>query len=279
MTILVTGATGHVGRHVVEELRNAGERVRAITRRPDSANLPADVEVVPGDLTEPSALRDALRDVDRVYLFPIPDTAREVVGLIQRAGVRRVAVLSSSSVLEEDAEHNPSAQHHLAVERAVEDTTLEWTFLRPDEFATNTLWKWAPSIRAAGIVRAPYGDAARALIHEADIAAVAARALLEDGHAGKKYELTGPEAITQVEQVRLIGEAIGRDVRFEEVSPEQWREQMSAHMAGPIIEMILEYLAASVAKPGPVTPTVQEVTGRPARTFAEWAVDHAADFR
>ncbi|MFF4159695.1 NAD(P)H-binding protein [Streptomyces sp. NPDC001678] len=290
--VLVTGATGRVGRRVVAGLMAAGVRVRALTRAPEAAGLPPGVEVHKGDLTLPDTLPAALEGVGRLYLFPVPETAREVAALAREAGVRRVVVLSSSSVLEgleeleeleggddEALARNHSALHHLTVERAVEESGVDWTFVRPDEFAGNVLWKWRDSIRAEGVVRAPYGKAARALIHEADVADVAVAALLEDGHVGGRYQLTGPATLTQIDQVRAIAEALGRDIRFEELSHEEGRAAMSAHMPPPVVEMVLGYLAASTAVPGPVVPTVRDITGHEPRSFARWAADHVHEFR
>ncbi|MGW6011242.1 NAD(P)H-binding protein [Streptomyces sp. NPDC055210] len=276
MNILLTGATGKVGRHVAQSLAASGHHVRALTRTPATAALPAGVEVVRGDLEQPQTLPAALEGVDRMYLFPVPETAHEVAALARKAGVRHIVVLSSSSVL--DDESNPSHQHHRAVERAVEDSGADWTFVRPDEFAGNTLWKWGDSIRTENVVRAPYGKAARAIVHEADIAAVVATALLEDGHAGAQYLVTGPQALTQVEQVAAIAAATGRDIRFEELSREAGRAAMSAVMPPPVVEMLLDYLAESAVTPGPVTDAVHRVTGRQARTFASWAAEHAGGF-
>lgn len=277
MTILVTGATGAVGRPVVAQLVAAGASVRAVSRTPATAGLPEAVEVVGGDLEKPESLRAAFDGVDRLYLFPVPEAAREVVALAKEAGVRRIVVLSSSSVLDTSGD-NHSGEYHRSVERAVEESGLQWTFVRPDEFATNLLWKWGHSIRTEGVVRAPYGDAARVLIHEADVAAVAATALLEDGHAGQAYVLTGPEAVTQAEQVRQIARAIGRPLAFEEITPGQARKAMGQVMPAPVVEMVLGYLADAVANPPVPLDTVEKVTGRPALTFARWAADHAADF-
>jgi uncharacterized protein YbjT (DUF2867 family) len=169
---------------------------------------------------------------------------------------------------------------HRCVEEAVEASGVEWTHVRPGAFMANTLWQWAPDIRSENVVRAPYGDAAVAPIHEADIAAVATTALVEDGHAGARYPVTGPESITQMEQVRAIGAAIGRDIAFEELTPERARELWAArHMPGAVIDSLLGFLAGAVGRPATVLPTVQQVTGRPARTFVEWATQRAADFR
>lgn len=276
MNVLVTGASGHVGRNVVDQLRAAGVKVRAMTRTPESVRFPSDVEVAAGDLTAPTELDRALDGMERMYLFPVPDTAREVAERARRAGVSRIVVLSSSSVRDEA---NHSGAYHRAVEQAVEDSGLEWTFVRPDEFATNILWKWGHSIRTEGVVRAPYPAALRALIHEVDVAAVATAALLEDAHVGRSYELTGPVALAQAEQVELIAQATGRDLRFEEVSHEVARAELVRFMPAPVVDMVLRYLAESAREPQPVLPTVETVTGRPATPFLTWAREHAAEFR
>jgi uncharacterized protein YbjT (DUF2867 family) len=273
--IVVTGATGNVGGNVVRQLLDAGERVRAVTRSPGAARLPDGVEVVGGDLTEPSTLAGAFDGAERMFLFPVPATVGSVAELARASGVRRVVVLSSSAAAGQA--DNPISVMHQTVERALENSGLDWTFVRPGGFATNTL-SWAPSVRVEGVVRAPYPGATVNLIHEADIAAVATTALLEDGHGGARYPLTGPESMTQAEQVQAIGAAISRDVRFEEQTPEQARRAMVRYMPEPIADILLNYWADSVGSTAPVLPTVEQVTGRPARSYPEWAVDHAEDF-
>ncbi|GAB3870794.1 hypothetical protein GCM10029964_005950 [Kibdelosporangium lantanae] len=196
------------------------------------------------------------------------------------AGVRHVVVLSSSSVVGDDTS-NPIARMHVTVEKAVEDSGIAWTFVRPGGFATNTL-RWAPAIKDDGGVRLPYAQGNIASIHEADIAAVAVAALLNDGHEGKAYKLTGPESISQARQVALIGEAIGRPLWVEDLVGEEARAELMTWF-GPygtpeIVETMLGYLKSQVGQAAEVLTTVEEVTGRPARTFAEWAVDHKADF-
>ncbi|WP_337797990.1 NAD(P)H-binding protein [Nocardiopsis sinuspersici] len=266
-----------MGRHVVDAVLRSGEKARALTRAPGSARLPEGLEVVRGDLTRPDSLAVALDGVDRLYLFPEPSTAHEVVRAAVEAGVQRIVVLSSSSVLDESGD-NHSGEYHRAVEREVEASGAEWTFVRPDEFAGNVLWKWAASIRADGVVRAPYAEAVRVPIHEADVGEVAAAALLEEGHADHTYLVTGPEALTQAEQVRVIGEVLGRDIRFEELTREQGREAMLGSMPAPVVDMVLGYLSEAVDSPPRVSPVVEEVLRRPARTFKQWVRDHRADF-
>lgn len=288
MTVLVTGATGQVGRHVVEQLAEAGERVRAMTRAPEKARLHPAAEVVRGDLDEPESLTNLLKDVDRMYLFPCPGTSREVVDLAKRSGVRRIVVLSSGSVA---AGYDTDYQY--PVEQAVEASGLEWTHLRPGEFMSNKLHVWGPPIRAERVVRYTNPDLPANPIHEADIAAVGVAALLQDGHAGQAYLMSGPEVITQREQVRLIGESLGEEVRFEEVTPEEGRRILKSYggWAADNADFLmgfdgfsadsdgLEFSTEDLAEMMRPLPTVEQVLGRPARTFAEWARDHVDDFR
>jgi uncharacterized protein YbjT (DUF2867 family) len=279
---LVIGATGNVGRQVVEELTSAGAPVRALARTPESAGLPASAEVVRGDLTDPAGLDACLAGVDAVFLvwpFLTAEAAPPVLEAIGRHA-RRVVYLSSMSVRDDlDEQAEMISGFHAEMERLIDRSGLEWTFLRAGGFASNTL-EWAPQIRAEGVVRWPYAAAARSLIHERDIAAVAARALTGDGHRGARYALTGPEAVTQAEQVRLIGEAIGRPLRFEEISREEAHGLLVAKgWPAALADGALDGWAALAHEPEPVTSTVEEVTGAPARTFGEWASDHAGDFR
>lgn len=276
MTILVTGATGNVGRLVADHLLAAGAKVRALTNNPAKAALPAEVEVVEGYLGRIETLPAALAGVERMYLAPLPHTVRDVVGLAQAAGVQRIVALSSSDA-DYEAAGDPSHWHYYAVEKAVEDSGIAWTHLRPGEFMTNTLG-WADQIRATGVVRAAYGNAATTVIDLDDIAAVAARVLIEDGHAGQKYLLSGPEAVKRAELVRLIGVAIGRELRFEEQPHDEALAELSQSM-GEYAAVYLDAMAYMVDHPQTPVATVAAITGRPATTFAAWAVKHAAAFR
>jgi uncharacterized protein YbjT (DUF2867 family) len=191
---------------------------------------------------------------------------------------RRIVFLSSAAVQDDLAEQpDPIGDLHAGVEKAIERSALDWTFLRPYGFATNTL-AWQSQIRAADTVRGAHGAAAMTLLHEADIASVAVRALTEDGHAGRKYVLTGPEVLTQVDQVHILGEALGRPLRWEEIPPDAARQRMLAWLPADVVDVVLTGYAHLAQTPGPVTSTVEDVTGVPARTFREWVADHAADF-
>jgi uncharacterized protein YbjT (DUF2867 family) len=279
MTILVTGATGNVGRLVVDHLLAAGSKhVRALTNNPKKAVLPAEVEVVEGYLGRLDTLPAALVGVERLYLAPLPRTARAVVALAEQAGVRRIVALSGSEA-DLEAAGDPSTWHYYAVERAVEAAAeVEWTFLRAGEFMTNML-AWAESIRTEGVVRAAYGQAAYAPIDLDDIAAVAAVTLLAGGHHGKKYELTGPESLSKVERVRIIGQVIGREIRFEELTHAVAREEMLRQGYGEAADWLLDGDAQAIDRPQVPVSTVTELTGRPATTFAQWVARHAAEFR
>jgi uncharacterized protein YbjT (DUF2867 family) len=207
--ILVTGATGHIGHHVVAQLHGMGAAVRALVRNPGAANLPGGVEVARGDLTDPNTLDSALDGVESVFLlwpFFSAEAAPAVLDVIAKQAYR-VVYVSSMSVQDDRDPHGNGIWGE--IEQVIGHSGVAWTFLRAGGLATNTLG-WADQIRTEGVVRWPYGAAARSLVHERDIAAVAVRALTEDGHVGAKYVLTGPEAVTQAEQVRIIGEVIGR---------------------------------------------------------------------
>jgi len=277
--ILVTGATGTVGRQVVSQLLDTGSDVRALVRDPDSADLPGGVELLRGDLSDPASLAAALDSVGAVFLvwpFTSPEAATDiapgVVEMIAEQG-RRIVYLSA------DAAGGKPESFWAKLERLVQHSAAEWTLLRPTGFAKNTLM-WAEQIRTDGVVRWPYAEAARSLIHEADIAAVAVRALTQDGHTGQTYVLTGPETLTQTEQVHAIGEAIARPLRFEEISPDEARPGLVAALGDEAFaDGALHAWATFVTQLERVTSTVQEITGTPARTLREWAADHADDFR
>ncbi|WP_370938436.1 NAD(P)H-binding protein [Amycolatopsis sp. cg13] len=275
---LVIGATGNVGRQVVVQLTERGLPARALARRPEQANPPSGVEVVPGDLSDVDSLRAALRGVDSVFLmWPLisGDPAQEIADTI--AGSARRLVLLSSAAARNDSD-DAISQVHRAVEKAIERTSLEWTFLQPHGFATNTLG-WASQIRENGVVRGAYGSVYSTLIHEADMAAVAVTALTSDGHVGAKYDLTGAAALTQVEQVRVIGEVIGRETRWEEVPREVARELLLERIPAKYADAMLDAFARLAGRePDRPTTTVEDVTGVPARTFAQWVADHAAEF-
>ncbi|MFE7135548.1 SDR family oxidoreductase [Streptomyces sp. NPDC057638] len=289
MRILVTGATGNVGRLVTQELARRGVAVRALTRTPEKAGFGGDIEVVGGDLERTGSLRGALEGVERLYLFPQPDTARDVVALAEEAGVRRIVTLSSAAVAD-----GFDTTHHLPVERAVEASGLEWTHVRPGEFMANKLSLWGPSIRAERRVRDPFPDDAWCPVHEGDIADVAVAALLEEGHTGRAHTLHGPEMISPRSQVAAIAAALGEEVAVETVTREEAREIYVSQggFSAAAADMLLgftDYEGNPVAEgedpwagaynEEAELSSLRDALGRPGRTFAAWARDHVDDFR
>ncbi|MEU3090299.1 NAD(P)H-binding protein [Streptomyces massasporeus] len=275
---LVTGAGGTLARHVARALTRSGARVRAGSRTPAAVKgLPDETEVVALDLAEPATFARALEGVDKVFLYCEPRGIEAFTAAAKDTGVSQLTVLSSASVVDGQPPANPIAAHHARVEEAVTASGLPWTFVRAGTLATGAL-NWAAQIRA-GVVRGPYARSESAPVHEADVAAVAAQALTDPAHTGRAYVVTGPESLTQRQQADIVGTAVGRSVRYEEVPPEVARQALRATMPTEFADTVLAYLAAGVDRPAPVEDTVLRVTGRPARTFAQWAADHAADFR
>ena len=279
--VLVTGATGRVGRVVVDELLDEGVPVRALTRRPETARLPAAVEVVSGDLTVPESLDAALQGVGAVFLvWTVPPATAPAVVERLATHARRVVFLSSPHRTPHPffQQPNPAAALHADIERLIAASGLASTVIRPGMFASNALYWWAAPIRDAGVVRWPYGAAETAPIDERDVASVAARALYEDGHAGGDYVLTGPDSLSQAEQVGIIGDVIGRRIQFEELSPEEFRRETAGSWPPLAVDMLLAAWGATIGRPAFVTSAVSDVVGSPPRTFRQWVADHAAAF-
>lgn len=273
-TVLVFGASGSVGGEVIAQLERAAVDVRALTRDPESAAMPPGVETVRGDLTDPASLEPALAGVDAVFLLWPSFSPAGSGAAIETVGrsAKRIVYLSA-----EAAASDPNSVWAV-IEAQIAETALEWTFLRPTGFAKNTLG-WADQV-ARGVVTWPSGRAARSLIDERDIAAVAARALAEPGHAGRTYVLSGPQTVTHVEQARIIGEAIGRPVLWQDQPRADARQALAAVFGSEgLADQALDTWAGFVTRPEVVTSAVEELTGRRARSFADWAREHAGDFR
>jgi uncharacterized protein YbjT (DUF2867 family) len=280
--VLVTGGTGRVGSAVVDFLVDAGVPVRVLTRRSEvAAMLPANVEVVTGDLTVPESLDAALRGAGAVFLVwtAPPATAPAVVDRLA-THARRVVFLSSPHQTPHPffQQPNPMAALHSDIERLIATAGLESTIIRPGMFASNVLPWWANVIRAGGGVRWPYGAAETAPVDERDVAAVAARTLYQDGHAGGDYVLTGPESLSQAEQVSIIGDVIGRRITFEELSPEEFRRETEGSWPRPVVDMLLDAWGAAMGRPAFITSAVTDILGS-ARSFRQWVADHTRAFQ
>lgn len=276
MRVLVTGATGNVGRLVVNHLLATGVQVRALTNNPSKAALPAEVEVFEGYLGRPASVVPALADVEQVYLAPLPQTVQKVGELMQQAKVKRVVALSSSSAMGE-AEKDPSEWHYYAVERAVEESGIDWTILRPGEFMNNALI-WADMIRKDAEVRSGYGDARSTLMDLDDIAAIAARVLLEDRHIGQRYFLSGPEAISRREMAEQIGDALGKSLPFVELGHQEAIQELEQVM-GQYAEWYVDGLSVLAQHPPKPDLTRTVFTGEEPTTFAQWARNNVDQFR
>jgi uncharacterized protein YbjT (DUF2867 family) len=260
MKIVVTGATGNVGGALAELLRD--EDVVGVSRASGT------------DLGDPEGVRPVLEGADALFLLVAGERPRDLLDVAKTSGVRRVVLLSSQG-----AGTRPEAYPHpVAFEDAVRESGLEWTVLRPGGFHSNAL-AWVEGVRRSRTVAAPFGDVALPSIDPADIAAVAAAVLREDGHTDRTYELTGPEALSPRDRARLIGEAIGEPVRFAEQTRDEARAFMLGFMPEPVVEGTLAILGEPSAAEQRPSPDVERVLGRPATGFAEWAHRAAAAFR
>src|SRR5499425_3256596 len=280
--ILVIGGTGTVGRQVLSQLVATNMQVRALARNPGAARLPQEVEVVCGDLTVAETLDPCLDGIDtvfRVWTAPLSAVAPALEMILNRA--QRIVFLSAPIKTAHPLFQQPNPLKALVeqIEMMIESSGRQWTFLRPGMFAANALLWWAPQIRSGDVVRWPHLDAPTAPIDECDIAAVAVRALCDDGHAGAEYVLTGPQSLSQFEQVSTIGRVIGRSLRIVEISPDEARRELLRVGPLPAVNMLLEAWAAALSQPAHVTSTVAEITGAPAKTFLQWATDNATEFR
>jgi len=294
--ILVTGATGNVGAELVRALAGAGQRVRALSRsgRTDGlttgteggaetgaetgveARVNALVEPVAGDLNEPGTVRDSLDGVRALFLMPGYGGQRQVLADARAAGVERVVLLSGRSAGTGDT-GNAVAGYLIDAENAVRESGLGWTSVRPTSFMSNAL-RLSDQIRKGDTVRVPFPDAYTTDVDPYDIAQVALAALLSDRYAGQALEVTGPQALLPADRVRILGEALGRDLVAVGLTHEETRVEMEATMPKPYVDAFFSFFVDGTLDESEVLPTVREITGREPRTFAEWTRTHRAAF-
>ncbi|MBA2950482.1 NAD(P)H-binding protein [Streptomyces himalayensis] len=274
--IVVTGATGNVGRPLVRALVAAGEQVTAVSRRISASQVPAGVRYHQADLVEPENLKPVLDGAETLFLLTSGDfvaadgNLSDVLEVTRAGGIRRVVLLSSQGVSTKD--------HSSELEDAVTQSGMDWTMLRPGGFHSNTL-QWADTVRAQRVVTAPFGDIALPTIDPADTAQVAAVALRDAAHNGNVYELTGPVAISPRQQAAAIADALGEPVRFVEQTRAEAKAAMVRFMPEPVAERTLDILGAPSTAAQRVSPDVELLLGRPARTFAEWATHNISAFQ
>lgn len=270
---LVTGATGNVGSEVVTALTAAGQPVRALLRAPGT--VPGAATVV-GDLNDPQSLSDALAGARGIFLLPGYQRLRETLSHAREAGVERVVLLSGGSAASGDLD-NAVARYMILSERAVQESGIPWTIVRPGAFMSNAL-RWRPQLAAGDEVRVPFPTVSAAVIDPADIAAVVARALVGDDHVGRILPVSGPESLLPEQQVTVLGEVLGRPLRCVGLSNEEARAEMGATMPIEYVDAFFSFYVDGTLDESQVLATVPEVTGRPARTFEQWARAHADAF-
>lgn len=273
--ILITGATGNVGREIVKQLNDKGHQVRALSRNPEKASLPANVDVVAGDLSDPETLKNVLDGVKKVFMIRVPGSDK-FPEIAKQAGVQHIVFLSSSAI--EAGTDNFIGRTHSNTEELIRQSGVQWTFLRPGAFMSNA-FQWAGSIRSEKTVREPYGDVGMAPIDPRDIAAVAAESLVGSGHDGGIYTLTGPEVLTPREQVETLSHVLGQSIHFENISEATARENMRKFVPKEIVDALFQLKGAAANHPPAVLSTVEEITGEAARNFNQWATDNADAFR
>lgn len=288
----VTGATGNVGRELVNLLLAADADVRALTRNPNASGLPAGVDVVGGDLKQnPRALDGALDCVTTVFLNPA--AIQEPSDFLEHArdrGVKKIVLLSALPVRDDlPIEDQPGfiARRHKSIEQSIESSDMDWVHVRSNMLMSNAFFELAPQIRAGDIYRGAYPESTSAPVDEHDVAAVVARTMLDDSHSASTYKLTGPQSLTHREKISIIGDALGRAIAFEEMTREEAQSmllaafpvQHSNGLADDHIDTVFNYMEESIGKPAFVADTVERVTGRPAGTYAQWATRHTAAFR
>jgi len=283
--ILITGATGNIGTTLTELLSAQKVPFRAMVRSSkDVSKLAAleGAELVVGDFNDEETVANALKGMERAFLLTNSSAQAEsqqstFVDLASRAGTKHIVKLSQWA-----AEANSPVRflrYHAAVEQRIKGSGLAYTFLRPNLFMQGLLG-FRESIAKQGKFFAAIGENRISAVDVRDIAAVAAAALTEDGHEGKTYNLTGPEALTHQEMADKLSVALGRQIEFVDVPPEVMRGALAAAgipdwQADGVIEDYAHYSRGEAAA---VATGVQDATGKPPRSFAEFARDYARAF-
>jgi uncharacterized protein YbjT (DUF2867 family) len=278
MRVLVTGATGGVGRGVLEGLLKEKVLVRALSRDPQKRQLPQGVEVVGGDLNEPATMADALEGIRAVFLYAQGSKLRDLMERMKQAGVEYVVFLSTIDATNAHYYAQYNRHRHVEIEEAIADAGFKYTFLRPGAFAVNSVRFWRQSIVDDKIVRIPFPESQQAPIDERDISAVAVRAILSRELDGEAIVLTGPESLTQRQQVGYISDALGRPIDIETISEEEARVQLGKILSATYLELLVAQWRDEVGVVSPVTSNVERVLARPATNYRTWARRNVGSF-
>jgi uncharacterized protein YbjT (DUF2867 family) len=282
--ILITGATGLIGGQVLARLVEEGLPVRAISRHPDTAKLPSDVEVLAADLDDPSTIDPVLDGVQQVFAASsgnVTEHDRNLAVAAAKAGVRRLVKLSVVGTQDREHALRTPAKMHLAGEDAIRQAGLSYTFLRPGTFMSNALG-WADSIKAEGVVHTPFARVPAVPVDPADVAEVAVRCLTGRLPAGVGYPLSGPERLSPADQVEQLSAALGRQLKIAEIPDDQMRQNMvRSGLPAELVDGLFQSLEGDDDKrpEAQVFNTVPELLGRPARTFADWLGERLDAFR
>ncbi|MET8650103.1 NAD(P)H-binding protein [Nocardia aurea] len=280
--ILVTGATGNAARHLPSTLLDSGHTVRVLVHTTPGDSLDPRVETVTGDLTDAGSLAAALTDIDEIFLLTVDDGAAAFLeAAAAHSGLRRVVLLSSKAVVntEFDGFDNPIYRKHVLAEQHIAESKIPATILRPGGLASNAL-RWTPTIRAHNRVQALFPELAAPLLDPEDLAAVAALVFDSpvDDHRDKTYTLTGPEVVTVADQVRILGEVLGREIEFVRLSEDEAREILSRTQPPEFVKNYIPVQRRYLTITPTVHDTVSALLGRPARTFREWALANRTRF-
>lgn len=275
--ILVTGATGNIGKFLVEKLVKDGHFVKAFTRNPEKAYFNEKIEICKGDLTNKEEIFQALNGVDKAFLLLANISADPFIEVASQIGLKHLVFLSSYSVeIDWKSKNNFIAKHHAEVENNIKLSGIPYTFLRPAGFMT-TAFQWLGSIKVQGIAFLPYPDVTHAVIHSKDIALSAAEVLKNNSHIGKSYFLSGPELISPREMVKQISEFIGKELNVIQPERQQTINMMTHNLPLSIIEAILELLESS-PKIIEVSENVRRLTHTKGITFKTWIKENEEFF-
>jgi uncharacterized protein YbjT (DUF2867 family) len=279
--LLVTGATGHVGKELVLQLLNLNQPVRVLVRDARKvAYLGNRVEVAVGDLDKPETLEPVMTGVRDMFLVTL-GTPQQDMNAVEAARRARIQHIVKLSTLEASEAILQVGKWHREREKLIETSGIGWTFLRPGMFMTNLIEWWADSIKQQGAVYFPGGRGKVAPIDPYDVAGVATVALTQSGHIGRAYELTGSTLLNMGEMVQIIGTVLGKRLKYVSIPPlaaKLW--MLNSGMDKTLVNALMEMLAALRKNKGAiVTDTVERVTGRPARPFEVWCREHIDAFR